>query len=152
MLSVCYNNVYKVKKRFSRYYVKGRQYLKSGYKYYVADIGLRYNILGNKPADIGHILENVVYLELLRRGYEIYVGKIGATEVDFVAIGEMGTEYYQVAYTVIDADGGTLSRELAPLDAIRDHNPKFLLTMDYGPVISHNGIKQIYVLDWLLGN
>ena len=72
--------------------------------------------------------------------------------MDFVAIGEMGTEYYQVAYTVIDADGGTLSRELAPLDAIRDHNPKFLLTMDYGPVISHNGIKQIYVLDWLLGN
>ena len=102
-------------------------------------------------ADAGHILENVVCLELLRRGYEVYVGKVGAAEVDFVAIGDEGEEYYQVAYTLVDADGKTLERELAPLDSIRDHNPKFLLTMDYGPVVSHNGIKQIYALDWLTG-
>lgn len=133
-----------------RYDIKGKQYLKTGCKYYAADIGLRYNALGPKKADEGHILENIVYLELLRRGYEVYVGKVGSAEVDFIAIGEEGEEYYQVAYTVIDADGKTLARELAPLDAINDHNPKYLLTMDLGPLVSHNGIKQINVLDWLL--
>lgn len=95
-------------------------------------------------------MQNIVYLELLRRGYEVYVGKVGSAEIDFIAIGEEGIEYYQVAYTVKDVDGSILARELSPLDAIRDHNPKYLLTMDYGPLISHNGIKQLYVLDWLL--
>ena len=90
-------------------------------------------------------MENIVYLELLRRGYEVYVGKVGSAEVDFIAIGAEGQEYYQVAYTVIDADGKTLERELTPLNAINDHNPKYLLTMDYGPMISHNGIRQLYV-------
>lgn len=136
--------------RVGRYDIKGKQYLKTGDKYYAADIGLRYSVLGNKKADDGHILENVVYLELLRRGYEIYIGKIGTAEVDFIAIGEEGEEYYQVAYTVIDADGSTLERELAPLNAIKDHNPKYLLTMDYGPMVSHNGIRQLNVLDWLI--
>jgi len=133
-----------------RYDVKGKQHLKTGDKYYAADIGLRYALLGNKKADIGHILENIVFLELLRRGYEIYIGKVGRTEVDFIVIGDEGEEYYQVAYTVIDTDGETLRRELAPLKAISDHNPKYLLTMDNTPVASHNGIKQINVLDWLL--
>lgn len=136
--------------RAGRYDIKGKQYLKTGDKYYSADIGLRYNALGPRKADDGHILENVIYLELLRRGYEVYIGKIGTNEVDFIAIGDEGEEYYQVAYTVIDSDGKTLERELAPLNAINDHNPKFLLTMDYGPLISHNGIKQINALDWLL--
>jgi len=136
--------------RVGRYDIKGKQYLKTGDKYYAADIGLRYSILGNKKADEGHILENIVYLELLRRGYEIYIGKVGSAEVDFIAIGEEGEEYYQVAYTVIDTDGRALKRELAPLDAIKDHNPKYLLTMDYGPLVSHNGIRQINVLDWLI--
>lgn len=136
--------------RASRYDVKGKQYLKTGDKYYSADIGLRYNALGSKKADDGHILENVIYLELLRRGYQVYIGKVGASEVDFIAMGDEGEEYYQVAYTVIDADGKTLERELAPLNAINDHNPKYLLTMDYGPLVSHNGIKQINALDWLL--
>ncbi len=135
--------------RVGRYDIKGKQYLKTGDKYYAADIGLRYSVLGNKKADDGHILENIVYLELLRRGYEVYIGKVDSAEVDFIAIGDEGEEYYQVAYTVIDADGKTLERELAPLDAIRDHNPKYLLTMDYGPTVSHNGIRQINVLDWL---
>ena len=136
--------------KVGRYDIKGKQYLKTGDKYYAADIGLRYSVLGSKKADEGHILENIVYLELLRRGYEVYVGKVGSTEVDFIAINEEGEEYYQVAYTLRDADGTTLQRELAPLNSISDHNPKYLLTMDYGAVISHNGIKQIHVLDWLL--
>lgn len=136
--------------KIGRYDVKGKQYLKTGDKYYAADIGLRYALLGTKKADDGHILENIVFLELLRRGYEVYIGKVGNTEVDFIAIGDEGEEYYQVAYTVIDAEGKTLKRELAPLEAISDHNPKYLLTMDHTPLTSHNGIKQINVLDWLL--
>lgn len=138
--------------RVGRYDIKGKQYLKTGDKYYAADIGLRYVVLGNKKADDGHILENIVYLELLRRGCEVYIGKVGAAEVDFIAMGEAGEAYYQVAYTVVDGDGRTLERELAPLNAIKDHNPKYLLTMDYGPMVSHNGIKQYNVLDWLAGS
>jgi predicted AAA+ superfamily ATPase len=133
-----------------RYDTKGKQYLHTGYKYYVADIGLRYALLGTKKADMGHILENVVFLELLRRGYEVHVGKVGNKEVDFIAIRDGGEEYYQVAYTVIDTSGKTLERELTPLNAIKDHNPKYLLTMDNTPLTSHNGIKQINALDWLL--
>lgn len=133
-----------------RYDIKGKQYLSSGYKYYVCDIGLRYFLLGDKKTDIGHILENIVYLELIRRGYKVYVGKVGDSEIDFIAIGENSQEYYQVAYTVIDDTGNMLKRELAPLDNIHDHNPKYLLTMDDIPQMSHNGIKQIYVLDWLI--
>ncbi len=132
----------------SRYDIKGKQYLATGSKYYAADIGLRYYLLGSKHTDTGHILENVVYLELLRRGYEVYVGKIGDAEVDFIAINDEGEEYYQVAQTVLDP--ATLNRELSSLDAIKDHNPKYLLTMDYTPFTSHNGIKQINVLEWLL--
>lgn len=136
--------------RIGRYDVKGKRYLSTGYKYYIADIGLRYYLLGTKKADMGHILENVVYLELLRRGYELYIGKADQTEIDFVAIGKKGMEYYQVAYTVMDADGKALERELRPLESIKDHNAKYLLTMDYTPFTSHNGIKQMNVLDWLL--
>lgn len=136
--------------KVNRYDVKGKQHLATGAKYYLSDIGLRYYLLGTKQADAGHILENIVYLELLRRGFEVHVGKINQAEVDFIAIGSQGEEYYQVAYTVIDADGSTLKRELSSLDAIRDHNPKYLLTMDFTPLTSHNGIKQINVLDWLL--
>ncbi len=132
----------------NRYDVKGKQYLATGVKYYLCDIGLRYYLLGSKRADAGHILENIVYLELLRRGKEVYVGKVGSTEVDFIAITPEGEEYYQVAYTVEIEN--TLERELAPLDAIKDHNPKCLLTMDFTPAASHNGIKQMNVLDWLL--
>lgn len=136
-----------------RYDVKGKQQLVTGAKFYISDIGLRYYLLGNKNADMGHILENVVYLELLRRGYEVYVCKVGSSEVDFIAIGEDGEEYFQVAYTVEGETGGgikILERELAPLEAIRDHNPKYLLTMDFTPIASHNGIRQINALDWLL--
>ncbi len=136
--------------RVGRYDVKGKQYLATGHKYYLCDLGLRYYLLGSKRADIGHILENIVYLELLRRGYDIHVGKAGTAEIDFIAVGEEGEEYYQVAQTVVSADGKVLERELAPLEAVKDHNPKYLLTMDFVPLISHNGIKQLNVLEWLL--
>jgi predicted AAA+ superfamily ATPase len=131
----------------SRYDVKGKQYLTTGNKYYLCDVGLRYYLLGTKRADMGHILENVVYLELLRRGYEVYIGKVDTAEIDFIAIGEEGEAYYQVAFTVMDET--MLQRELAPLERIRDHNPKYLLTMDFVPLTSHNGIKQYNVLEWL---
>ena len=136
--------------RVGRYDVKGKQYLVTGSKYYLSDIGLRYYLLGSKQADLGHILENIIYLELLRRGYEIHIGKVGTAEVDFIAINDEGEEYYQVAYTVGDAEGKTLARELAPLNSIKDHNPKYLITMDFVPLTSHNGIKQINALEWLL--
>ena len=132
-----------------RYDVKGRQYLKTGEKYYVVDIGLRYYLLGSQKADMGRALENVIYLELLRRGYEVRIGKVGNAEIDFIAANENGVEYYQVALTVRDKN--TLGRELAPLNNITDHNPKFLLTLDEDPPASHNGIKQLNALDWLLG-
>ena len=134
--------------RAERYDVKGKQYLSVGAKYYLADIGLRYYLLGSRQVDFGHILENIVYLELLRRGYEVHVGKMGTAEVDFVAFNAEGVEYYQVSLSVLDEN--TLKRELAPLDAISDHNPKYLLTMDMLPVTSHNGIRQMNVLDWLI--
>lgn len=137
-----------------RYDVKGKQYLSTNAKYYLCDIGLRYYLLGTKPADFGHILENIVFLELLRRGNEVYVGKVDDSEIDFVAIYNGEKTYYQVAYTVIDSDGSdkTLSRELKPLKSAKDNCPKILLTMDNVPPTSYDGIKQKYVLDWLLQN
>ena len=135
--------------RVSRYDIKGKAYLQLQDKYYLADMGLRYYLLGTRNVDHGHILENVVYLELLRRGYTVYVGKMGTAEVDFVVQDYEGNlEYYQVSWSV--RDNQTMKRELAPLEAISDHNPKILLTMDNDPPISHNGIRQKFVLDWLL--
>lgn len=131
-----------------RYDVKGKQILKTQEKYYIVDIGLRYYLLGNKGADMGHILENVVYLELLRRGYEVSIGKVDDMEVDFIVSNNDGIEYYQVAATVRDVD--TLDRELKPLKKIADHFPKYLLTLDDDPPTSHNGIRQINALDFLL--
>ena len=131
-----------------RYDVKGKKMLESLSKYYVADIGLRYYLLGSSHTDIGHILENIVYLELVRRGFDVHIGKVYQTEVDFIVTTPDGTEYYQVAQTVMNQD--TLQRELAPLEAIRDNNQKYLLTMDYVPPTSYNGIKQRNLVEWLL--
>lgn len=131
-----------------RYDIKGKEYLKTGEKYYISDIAMRNMLIGQRPQDYGHVLENIVYLELLRRGYQVFVGKVGDLEVDFTAIKGQDVEHYQVAWTAIEEK--TLKRELQSLEQINDHNPKFLLTMDYIPVTSHNGIKQINVLDWLL--
>ena len=131
-----------------RYDVKGKQHLKTLEKYYVADIGLRYMLLGRKQLDAGHILENVVYLELIRRGYDVYVGKVDDTEVDFVAENSDGTAYFQVALTV--RDESTLERELRPLQKINDNYPKYLLTLDDDPDADFSGIRKKNALDWLL--
>ena len=136
--------------RAKRYDVKGRQHLKTQDKYYVCDIGLRWFLLGNKGGDLGHVLENVVFLELLRRGYDVHVGKVNDREVDFVAFKQDVLEYYQVALTVRDEQ--KLRTELASLEAVKDHNQKFLLTLDEDPPASHNGIRQINALDFLLQN
>lgn len=132
----------------SRYDVKGKQYLKTGDKYYITDPGIRYFLLGRKNGDTGHVLENIVYLELKRRGYDVYIGKVDELEIDFVAINSKGIEYYQVSETVKDEK--TLKRELLPLENVRDHYPKFLLTGDIEPDTSYNGIRKINVIDWLL--
>lgn len=134
--------------RASRYDVKGKQYLKTLEKYYAVDMGLRYMLLGRKYTDAGHILENVVYLELVRRGYNVYIGKVDNQEVDFVAKSNDGVSYYQVAATVRDAD--TLKRELRVLQKIDDNYPKYLLTLDDDPNADFDGIRKLNALDWLL--
>ncbi|MCL2164650.1 MAG: ATP-binding protein [Oscillospiraceae bacterium] len=133
----------------TRYSIKGKQYLASLEKYYIADLGLRQYLLGSGKADQGHILENVVYLELLRRGYRVNIGHLIDGEVDFVAQGADGATYYQVAASVLDEN--TLWRELAPLEKIRDHHPKVLLTLDeIGAGTNHNGIRQLNAIDWMM--
>ena len=132
-----------------RYNIKGKQYLKTLEKYYVVDIGLRFMLLGSRQVDAGHILENIIYLELLRRVYDVYLGKIDTFEVDFVAQNRKGTAYFQVALTARDEK--TLERELRPLQAIRDHYPKVLLTMDEDPEAQYDGIRRLNARDWLLG-
>lgn len=131
-----------------RYNIKGKQYLKTLEKYYVVDIGLRYVLLGKKSTDVGHILENVIYLELIRRGYDVYVGQVGELEVDFVAINGEGISYYQVAASVRDEK--TLQRELNSLKKIKDNYSKFILTLDEDPEADYDGIRRINALDWLL--
>lgn len=133
--------------RAGRYDIRGKQLLKTQEKYYVVDIGLRRHLLGGRQ-DVGHVLENVVYLELLRRGGKVHVGKIGGLEVDFVVEKSTGTEYYQVAASV--RDPSTLERELAPFGKIRDHHPKFLLTLDEDPSDNIDGILKLNAPDWLL--
>lgn len=131
-----------------RYDVKGKEYLKLMEKYYAVDIGLRFLLLGQKANDVGHILENVVYLELIRRGYKVFVGKVDDGEIDFVAQNYEGNLYIQVSATV--RNKLTLERELKPLQIVKDNYPKLLLTLDDDPTVDFNGIKQINVLEWLL--
>ena len=142
-----------------RYDIKGKKYLNSNAKYYVVDAGLRAALLGSSDRDLGHILENIVYLELLRRGYRVSVGKVNSKvinnngkkerktiEVDFIAKKNNLTEYYQVALNALEPE--ILERELRPLEEIKDNYPKFLLTMDQGNG-ENNGIKRLNVLSWL---
>lgn len=135
--------IYKV----SRYDIKGKEYLKTGDKYYVCDLGLRKYLLG-EVRDRGRILENIVFLELKRRGYQIYIGKNDDKEVDFVIKDNDGLKYIQVAESIRDEK--TRERELASLDSIKDHYPKYIMTLDYDRAV-YNGIKQISVIDFLLG-
>ncbi|MDR1355979.1 MAG: ATP-binding protein [Propionibacteriaceae bacterium] len=134
--------------KVQRYDIKGKAHLRSLSKYYICDTGLRNMILGTRGTDIGHQIENMVYLELLRRGYTVNIGKSGRdTEVDFVAVRQSQPEYYQVSASVLDET--TLARELAPLNQIRDNYPKHLLTLD-DFTLDHNGIRQTNLIDWLL--
>ena len=134
--------------KITRYDIKRKQYLKSSQKYYVADLGLRYFILGRKLGDYGHVLENVVYLELLRRGYEVYIGKVDEYEIDFVAINNNGRVYIQVSETIKNKD--TLDRELRSLRKINDNYEKLILTSDKIPLANDEGIIIRNVLEWLL--
>lgn len=131
----------------NRYDVKGKQYLRSLEKYYLVDIGLRSLLLGERVRDVGRILENIVYLELLRRGYRVSVGKVDTLEVDFVA--ESGDEriYYQVSASVLDP--ATYDREFRPLKRIHDNYPKYVLSMDDLPM-GEDGIRQMNIIDFLL--
>ncbi len=133
-----------------RFDVKGKNLLVRDYKYYSVDTGLRSYLLGKKAdSDMGHILENIVYLELLRRGYRVYVGKVDDMEIDFVAESRDGLKYFQVALSVRDEK--VLERELRSLQKTGDHYPKYLITMDMDLSSDYNGITKVNVIDWLLG-
>ena len=135
----------------NRYNIKGKEFLSTLSKYYVSDLGLRQMILGNRNIDMGHILENIIYLELLRRKTNVYVGQFDKNEIDFVVINSNEVEYYQVALTVLDEN--TLKRELAAFKNIKDNYPKYLITLDEVlPNTNYDGIKVINVLEWLLGD
>ena len=132
-----------------RFDVKGKNLLARDYKFYSVDTGLRSYLLGKKAdSDMGHILENIVYLELLRRGYKVYVGKVDDLEVDFVCENRDGLKYYQVALSVRDEK--VLERELRSLRKTGDHYPKVLLTLDMDLESDYDGITKINIVDWLL--
>lgn len=132
-----------------RFDVKGRRLLARLEKYYAVDLALRRIVLGRAGTDVGHMLENVVYLELLRRGYDVCVGKYEDFEVDFAVRDNNAVRYFQVAATVRDA--ATLNRELRPLQAIEDNHPKILLTLDEDPPLNYDGIWRMNALEWLMG-
>lgn len=131
-----------------RYDVKGKQLLKTLGKNYIIDLGIRNMLLGYRDADRGHILENVVYLELVRRDYRVYIGKVGKTEVDFVAEKPDEKIYIQVTESMQAPE--TRERELRPLCMISDNYEKIVLSMDRDYINSYDGIKHIYLPDWLL--
>lgn len=132
-----------------QYNLKGKMFLKTNSKYYAVDIGLRNCLVKSSESDIGHILENIVFLELKRRGYDVYVGRLDDGEIDFVAVDNDDISYYQVSATTLEED--ILRRELAPFKKVGDNYPKYLLTLDdiFGNA-DYNGIKKKNVLDWLL--
>lgn len=133
-----------------RYNLKGKMFLKTNSKYYVVDVGLRNCLVKGSESDIGHILENVVFLELKRRGYDVYIGQLDENEIDFVAVDNNDILYYQVSATTLDEN--TLKRELAPFKKVGDNYPKYLLTLDEAfSNVDYDGIKKKNVLDWLLG-
>jgi len=134
--------------RAERYDVKGKLRLKTLEKYYIVDTGIRNMLIGIRNDDYGYTLENVVYLELLRRGYEVYVGKIGNLEVDFIATNPKSMVYYQVTASM--ADQGVRDRELAPLKEIPDNYEKIVLSMDRTPITDYSGIRNVNLIDFLL--
>jgi len=132
-----------------RYDIKGKQYLKTQSKYYIVDTGIRNMLLGYRDVDRGHILENVVYFELLRRGYDVSIGKVGDKEVDFVAVSPTEKKYFQVTESIMEES--TRKRELNPLSSINDNHEKIILSMDRSFVLSYDGIKIVNIVDFMLG-
>lgn len=132
-----------------RFDLRGKRILKLQEKYYGVDMGMRRMVLSGRQCDRGRILENVVFLELKRRYKNVYIGKVGDLEIDFIIEEAHGYRYYQVAETA--APSTTLDRELRALRSTQDDHPKYLLTMDDVDEISHQGIHQVNVIDWLLG-
>ena len=136
--------------RVGRYDLKGKQYLKTHGKYYFVDLGMRNELIGKRGADYGSILENVVYFELLRRGYEVAIGRFDNLEVDFVATKSSETIYYQVTATMLTKE--TSERELRPLQSIPDNYGKVILSMDRTPFKDYDGIRNENLLDFLLAD
>ena len=131
-----------------RFDIKGKAYLRTLGKYYIVDIGLRNYLLGFRNRDSGHAIENVVYFELLRRGYDVAIGKIGNGEVDFIATTADEKKYIQVTESMMSED--VRKRELAPLQSIRDNYEKIVLSLEPGLDTSYDGIKSENLIDWLL--
>ena len=132
-----------------RFDIKGREYLKTLGKYYIVDIGLRNYLLGYRDGDTGHILENIIYFELLRRGYDVAIGKLDNKEVDFVATKTDEKKYIQVTEAMTSSE--TRERELAPLQKISDNYEKLVIAMDPGLTQDQDGIKIVSAIDFLLG-
>ena len=132
-----------------RFDIKGKEYLRTLGKFYIVDMGLRNYLLGFRNRDSGHAIENVVYFELLRRGYDVAIGKVDAAEVDFIATKTDEKLYIQVTESMVSEE--VRRRELAPLQKIRDNYEKIVLSMDTGLDPSYDGIKSLNLIQWLLG-
>ena len=131
-----------------RYDVKGKAELKTLGKYYIVDTGLRNYLLGYRDMDTGHIIENIVYFELLRRGFDVAVGKVGEKEIDFIATRDDVKIYYQVTDDM--SSESTRERELAPLMAVRDNYEKVVIAMSTNSTATVEGIKIVRLIDFLL--
>ncbi len=134
--------------RAERYDVLGKQLLKQNQKLYIVDLGLRRHLLARRNYDLGYSLENVVFFELKRRGYSVSIGKVGTTEIDFVAVKGGSVQYFQVSASVVDE--ATFQREISPLRKISDNYPKTILTLDKLTTGNYEGIEVVNAIDWLL--
>lgn len=145
---------FNMEKRFCFFYaikrfdIKGKEFLRTMGKYYIVDIGLRNYLLGFRERDSGHVIENIVYFELLRRGYDVAIGKVGTAEVDFIATKADDKLYVQITESM-ESDI-VRKRELAPLTKIKDNYEKLVLSLNPGMDACYDGIKSLNLIHWLL--